>query len=94
MIAHDHRHNSERFAALTAAAFLRKGIKVYRYKGIGCTPLVPFGVKHFGAAGGVMITGRIYLLFLFREGPGLAGRRDFPDFTDLLRGMRIRCSES
>lgn len=52
----DHRHNSERFAKLTAATFLRHNIKVYLLKGLVCTPMVPFTIGRVGAAGGVMIT--------------------------------------
>ena len=56
VIGYDHRHNSARFARLTAAAFLTQGIKVYFYDELTHTPLVPFGIKHFGALAGVMIT--------------------------------------
>lgn len=40
VIGYDHRHNSERFARLTAAAFLREGVKVYLHRGIVHTPLL------------------------------------------------------
>ncbi|KAI0811038.1 hypothetical protein BC629DRAFT_1589775 [Irpex lacteus] len=56
VIGHDHRHNSERWAKLTAAAFLANGVKVYLYNGLVHTPMVPFGVKFLQAACGVMIT--------------------------------------
>ncbi|KAG9296400.1 hypothetical protein G9A89_014992 [Geosiphon pyriformis] len=56
VIGHDHRHHSETFAKLTAAVFLFKGIKVYFYRGLVHTPLVPFGVKKLNAACGIMIT--------------------------------------
>ncbi|KAI9291643.1 hypothetical protein K502DRAFT_368271 [Neoconidiobolus thromboides FSU 785] len=56
VIGYDHRYNSERFAKLTAAAFLTKGFKVYLYSKLVHTPLVPFGIKELGAACGVMIT--------------------------------------
>jgi len=39
VIGHDHRHHSERWAALTAAAFLSKGMKVYLLRGFVHTPL-------------------------------------------------------
>lgn len=39
VIGYDHRHNSERFARLTAAAFLHEGVKVYLHRGIVHTPL-------------------------------------------------------
>lgn len=56
VIGYDHRHNSEKWAKLTAAAFLSQKIKVYLLDGLVHTPLVPFGVKTFKAACGVMIT--------------------------------------
>ncbi|KAG0642870.1 hypothetical protein HOY80DRAFT_569312 [Tuber brumale] len=56
VIGYDHRHNSERFAKLTAAAMIRYGIKVYYYDSLVHTPLVPFGVNYFKASAGVMIT--------------------------------------
>lgn len=56
VIGYDHRHNSHRFAELTAAAFDRKGFKVYLYSQLVHTPLVPFGITHLNAACGVMIT--------------------------------------
>ncbi|GBB97055.1 hypothetical protein RclHR1_02900018 [Rhizophagus clarus] len=56
VIGHDHRHNSERFAKLTAAIFITKGFTVYFYRGLVHTPLVPFGVKRLGASCGIMIT--------------------------------------
>ncbi|OAL52104.1 hypothetical protein IQ07DRAFT_586439 [Pyrenochaeta sp. DS3sAY3a] len=56
VIGRDARHNSEKFALLTAAAFVAKGIRVWWYATITHTPLVPFGVRELGAAAGVMIT--------------------------------------
>ncbi|EPX73526.1 phosphoglucomutase [Schizosaccharomyces octosporus yFS286] len=56
VVGHDHRHNSQQFARLTAAAFLNKGFKVYAYGFLIHTPLVPFTVKNLKAAAGVMIT--------------------------------------
>ncbi|KAH7877806.1 uncharacterized protein C8R40DRAFT_1159300 [Lentinula edodes] len=56
VIGYDHRYNSERWGHLTAAAFLQNGMKVYLYRGLVHTPLVPFGVKKLNAACGVMIT--------------------------------------
>lgn len=56
VVGHDHRHNSERFAQLTAAAFLSNGVKVYLHRGLVHTPIVPFSVKRLNAACGVMIT--------------------------------------
>ncbi|KAJ3842905.1 hypothetical protein F5878DRAFT_606469 [Lentinula raphanica] len=56
VIGHDHRYNSERWAQLTAAVFLESGMKVYLYRELVHTPMVPFGVKKMNAACGVMIT--------------------------------------
>lgn len=39
VVGHDHRHHSEHWAALTAAAFLSKGMKVYLLHGLVHTPL-------------------------------------------------------
>ncbi|KAL4249554.1 phosphohexose mutase family protein [Abortiporus biennis] len=56
VIGHDHRHNSERWAKLTAVVFLSNNVKVYLLRGLVHTPLVPFSVKELHAACGVMIT--------------------------------------
>ncbi|KAG6910908.1 hypothetical protein DXG01_006591 [Tephrocybe rancida] len=39
VIGHDHRHNSERWAQLTAAAFIAKGVKAYLLHGLVHTPM-------------------------------------------------------
>lgn len=39
VVGHDHRHNSERWARLTAAAFLTNGVKVYLHRGLVHTPM-------------------------------------------------------
>ncbi|KAF5358442.1 hypothetical protein D9756_001763 [Leucocoprinus leucothites] len=56
VIGHDHRHNSDHWAKLTAAAFLIKEIKVYLLRGLPHTPMVPFSVKQLNAVCGIMIT--------------------------------------
>ncbi|KAI7898662.1 uncharacterized protein BX663DRAFT_524309 [Cokeromyces recurvatus] len=56
VIGHDHRHHSWDFARLTAAAFIQRGFKVWFYKELVHTPLVPYTIKKLNAAGGVMIT--------------------------------------
>ncbi|KAG2348449.1 Phosphoglucomutase, first 3 domain-containing protein [Suillus weaverae] len=56
VVGHDHRHNSERWAQLTAAAFIANNAKVYLHNGLVHTPMVPFSVKALNAACGVMIT--------------------------------------
>lgn len=55
VIGRDARYNSEKFAKLSAAAFIAKGIKVY-WLDIVHTPLVPFAVNMFAAAAGIMVT--------------------------------------
>ncbi|KAH7927714.1 hypothetical protein BV22DRAFT_1103519 [Leucogyrophana mollusca] len=56
VVGHDHRHNSEKWAHLTAAVFIASNVKVYLHRGLVHTPLVPFSVKKLNAACGVMIT--------------------------------------
>ncbi|KAG1443684.1 hypothetical protein G6F56_010583 [Rhizopus delemar] len=56
VIGHDHRHHSDDFARLTAFAFINRGFKVWYYKDLIHTPLVPYTIKKLNAAGGVMIT--------------------------------------
>ena len=55
-IGYDGRHNSERYARLTAAVFLAKGFTVYLFNRIVATPLVPFAINHFRCAAGIMVT--------------------------------------
>ncbi|EKV19312.1 Phosphoglucomutase, putative [Penicillium digitatum PHI26] len=56
VIGHDARHNSAKFAALAANAFIAQRIPVYFFDEEGPTPMVAFGVNHFGAAAGIMVT--------------------------------------
>jgi len=56
VIGYDARHNSRKFAELAAAAFMAKGISVWWCENIVHTPMVPFGIRTFNAAAGVMIT--------------------------------------
>ncbi|KAI0371790.1 phosphoglucomutase first 3 domain-containing protein [Pilatotrama ljubarskyi] len=56
VVGHDHRHHSEKWAKLTAAAFIDQETPVYFHDGVIHTPLVPFTVKAKNAACGVMIT--------------------------------------
>lgn len=55
MIGYDHRRlgdlHSKGFGELCARVFEAAGFKVYLYEDIVATPMVPFGVKVFGAAG-------------------------------------------
>lgn len=56
IIGHDARHNSAKFAALAANAFIAQGIPVWFYSGPAVTPAVPFGVTDMRALAGVMVT--------------------------------------
>jgi phosphoglucomutase len=56
VIGHDARHNSDRFAELAANAFIALGMPVWFFDQAGPTPMVPFGVNHFSAAAGIMVT--------------------------------------
>ena len=56
VIGYDARHNSQRWARLTAGVFLREGFKVSLFSTITPTPWVPFAVKQTGAAVGIMVT--------------------------------------
>ncbi|KAL5490151.1 hypothetical protein ACEPAI_4984 [Sanghuangporus weigelae] len=56
VIGHDHRYHSEEWARLVAMIFLNKGFRVYLYRRLVHTPLVPFAVSRLHAACGVMIT--------------------------------------
>ncbi|KAJ5289008.1 hypothetical protein N7478_002038 [Penicillium angulare] len=56
VIGHDARHNSRRFAELAAIAFITLKIPVYFFTEFSPTPMVPFGINYFKAAGGIMVT--------------------------------------
>ncbi|CAM0141477.1 hypothetical protein VKS41_003809 [Umbelopsis sp. WA50703] len=56
VIGHDHRHHSQTFARLTAAVFISLGFKVWFFRQLVHTPLVPYTVKKLGGAVGIMIT--------------------------------------
>jgi phosphoglucomutase / phosphopentomutase len=45
-----------RFAELTAKVFTSSDIKVYLFSNLCPTPWVPFAIKMYGAAAGVMVT--------------------------------------
>jgi phosphoglucomutase len=40
VIGHDHRHNSDRWALLSAAAFMAQGVKVYLHNDLVHTPML------------------------------------------------------
>lgn len=56
VIGYDGRHNSKRFAELSAAIFLNKGYPVYLFNPVVPTPFVPFAVTRWNCAAGVMVT--------------------------------------
>lgn len=56
VIGYDCRHNSEKFAKITASILADGGVKVYMYDRLTPTPLVPYAVKAKGAIAGIMIT--------------------------------------
>ncbi len=55
-IGHDVRHNSRKFAELTADIFSANGIKVYLMDGPCPTPEVSYAIRKLGCQSGVMIT--------------------------------------
>ncbi len=55
-IGHDVRHNSRKFAELTADIFSANGIKVYLFDGPCPTPEVSYAIRKLGCQSGVMIT--------------------------------------
>lgn len=55
-ISYDSRINSERFARIAAAAFIRHGIKVLFSDELRPVPYLAFAVRHYHSAGGIMIT--------------------------------------
>lgn len=56
VIGYDGRHNSKRFALLTAKVFISSSIPVHIFSKVCATPLVSFGTILYGAAAGVMVT--------------------------------------
>ncbi len=55
-IGHDVRHNSRKFAELTADVFSANGIKVYLFDGPCPTPEVSYAIRKLGCQSGVMVT--------------------------------------
>ncbi|TKB49794.1 phospho-sugar mutase [Ferrimonas sediminicola] len=56
VIGYDGRPDSRQFAGDTASALTAQGIPVFLTARVAPTPLVAFGVKHLGAAAGVVVT--------------------------------------
>merc|ERR550519_1699382 len=56
VVGYDGRHNSARWASLTAGVFIRAKVPVILFRTTVPTPFVPFTVMRRGAAAGVMVT--------------------------------------
>ncbi|CAH1101311.1 unnamed protein product [Psylliodes chrysocephalus] len=56
VIGYDGRHNSKRWAELTATIFISAGYPVLLFEDMVPTPFVPFTVMQFGCVSGVMVT--------------------------------------
>ncbi|XP_034107122.1 phosphopentomutase isoform X3 [Drosophila albomicans] len=56
VIGYDARHNSKRFAELSAFVFLANGFRVYLFKRFVATPFVPFTIKQRNCLAGVQVT--------------------------------------
>ncbi len=56
IVGYDVRHNSQKFARLTADVFSANGIKVYLFDSCCPTPEVSYAIRKLGCQSGVMIT--------------------------------------
>ncbi|PFH36280.1 glucosephosphate-mutase GPM2 [Besnoitia besnoiti] len=56
VVGFDARHNSRRFAKLTAAVFLSKGVRVRLFQDFVHTPIVPYTLVKSYAMAGIMVT--------------------------------------
>lgn len=56
VVGFDGRHNSKRFAELTAAIFAHAGYRVRLFGDVVPTPFVPFSVQKYKCAVGIMVT--------------------------------------
>lgn len=55
-ISYDNRHYSKMFAKEAAMVLANEGIKSYLFENLRPTPMLSYAVRHFGCAGGIMIT--------------------------------------
>lgn len=55
-IGHDCRHNSRKFAEITAEIFSSNGIGVFLFEDLRPTPELSFAIRHLGCKSGVIIT--------------------------------------
>ncbi|XP_033118420.1 phosphoglucomutase-2-like isoform X2 [Anneissia japonica] len=56
VVGFDSRYNSPRYAELAASILLREGVKVYLFSAIVPTPYVPYTVRKYKCAAGIMVT--------------------------------------
>ena len=56
VISYDCRKNSDVFSKVAANVIAKNGIKVYIFDSLRSTPELSFAVRHYHAAGGIMIT--------------------------------------
>ncbi|EHN70696.1 phospho-sugar mutase [Aliivibrio fischeri] len=56
VVGYDGRNDSKQFAHDTASVLTALGIKVFLTSKVAATPIVAFGIKHFNAAGAVVVT--------------------------------------
>ncbi|XP_030559956.1 glucose 1,6-bisphosphate synthase [Drosophila novamexicana] len=56
VFGYDARHNSKRFAELSALVFLKNNFRVYLFKRYAATPFVPFAIKKLNCLAGVQVT--------------------------------------
>lgn len=56
VIGHDCRHNSRKFAEISADIFTANGIKVYLFEDLRPTPEVSYAIRKLGCQSGIMIT--------------------------------------
>jgi len=56
VIGHDCRHNSRKFAEISANIFSGNGIKVYLFEDLRPTPEASFAIRHLGCQSGIILT--------------------------------------
>lgn len=56
VIGYDGRTDSQQFAYDTASVLTALGVRVYLTSKVAATPIVAYGIKHFNAAGAVVVT--------------------------------------
>ncbi|MEG0379130.1 MAG: hypothetical protein RR614_11695 [Eubacterium sp.] len=56
VIAYDSRNKSVDFARMAARVLAGMGVQAYLFESLRPTPVLSFSVRHFGAAGGIVIT--------------------------------------